>query len=392
MNLDVDGWRRDESDAGPGLSFIPFNRPSFDGNELDYVARAMQNGHTSGNGPFTLGAESMLEALHPGSKVLLTTSGTHALELAARLVDLGPGDEVIVPAFTFVSTASAFMWNGARPVFADVRSDTLNIDPESVERLVNDRTKAICIVHYGGVGAEPDRFADLARRRGLALIEDNAHGLGARYRGATLGTFGAMSALSFHETKNITCGEGGALVVNDPALVERAEVLREKGTNRSRFLRGLVDKYTWVDVGSSWVLSDLLAAVLVGQLERFEAIQYARTRRWDTYARELAEWAATRDVRLPDVPSGAEHSGHLFHLRLVDRSTRDRFISHLKGHGVLSVFHYQSLADSPVGRSLGNGRPCPVSAHAADVLVRLPLFNSLSEVEQRRVIDAVRAF
>ena len=225
---------------------IPFNRPSFEGRELDYIAETIRQGCISGGGEFTKRAEKILADQHGGSTALLTTSCTHALEMSARLLDLQPGDEVIVPSYTFVSTASAFRWNGAVPVFADSRADTLNIDPRDVERRITSRTKAICIVHYGGVGAEPAVFADLASDNGLVLIEDNAHGFGGEYGGKRLGTFGAMSTLSFHETKNLTCGEGGAIVLNDPGLVERAEILREKGTDRSQFLRGQVDKYTWV--------------------------------------------------------------------------------------------------------------------------------------------------
>ncbi len=372
---------------------IPFNRASFEGNELEYLAEAVSTGYTAGNGPFTKRAEAMLTQLHGGSPTLLTTSCTHALEIAARLLDLQPGDEVIVPSYTFVSTASAFMWNGARPVFADVRADTLNIDPDTVEALISDRTKAICIVHYAGVGAEPDRFADMAARRGLTLIEDNAHGLGATYKGQPLGTFGAMSTLSFHETKNVTCGEGGALVINDPELVERAEILREKGTDRSRFLRGQVDKYTWVDLGSSWALSDLLAGILVGQLERFDGIQQARMTIWDTYHRTLRDWALSNDVLLPMVPGDATHAGHMYQLRFADKAMRDRFIMHMQERDVLAVFHYQSLHDSPIGHSLGEDqRFCPNSELASDTLVRLPLFVSLSRQEQQHILNSITDF
>lgn len=368
---------------------IPFNRASFDGNEMQYLAQAIQQGHTSGNGLFTKRSEAMLSDIHGGSASLLTTSCTHALEMAARLLDLRPGDEVIVPSYTFVSTASAFIWNGAKAVFADIRPDTLNIDPASVETLITDRTKALCIVHYAGVGAEPDRFADIARRHGLTLIEDNAHGLGARYNGRALGTFGSMSTLSFHETKNVTCGEGGALVINDPRLVERAEILREKGTDRSRFMRGQVDKYTWVDVGSSWVMSDLLAGVLVGQLERLDVIQGKRLALWNRYQEELGDWAARNSISLPYVPSEAEHSAHMFYLRLPSRDARDRFIEHMRNHGVLVVFHYQSLHSSPQGRAQeGDRYDCPNSDVASDTIVRLPLFAGLTAESQSVVVDA----
>ena len=371
---------------------IPFNRASIGGRELDYVQQAVENGHISGNGPFTREAQASLESLHDGATILLTTSCTHALEMSARLLDLQPGDEVIVPSYTFVSGASAFIWNGARPVFADSRPDTLNIDPDHVERLISPRTKAICLVHYAGVGAEPDRFADLARQYGVTLIEDNAHGLGGDYNGRRLGTFGAMSTLSFHETKNITCGEGGALIINDPALIERAEILREKGTDRSRFLRGQVDKYTWVDVGSSWVMSDLLAAMLVGQLERFDEIQQDRLAHWDRYADGLADWADSIGAHLPVIPNGAEHTGHMFYVRFPEGAQRDAFIEHMRQRGVMAVFHYQALHESPVGVALGSPIDCPVASDAARTLVRLPLYSDLSPTDQSQVIEAARSF
>lgn len=372
---------------------IPFNRPSFGGREIEYLTQAVVGGHTSGNGAFTKRAEAMLSEMHDGRSALLTTSCTHALEMAARLLDLQPDDEVIVPAYTFVSTASAFMWNGARPVFADIRPDTLNIDPDSVESLITSRTKAICLVHYAGIGADPDRFVELANRHGIRLIEDNAHGLAASYGGRTLGTFGDIATLSFHETKNVTCGEGGAIVLNDPVLERRAEILREKGTNRSLFIRGQVDKYTWVDNGSSWVLSDLLAGVLVGQLERFEAIQDSRMAAWQRYFDGLHAWSARNDVMLPVVPEEADHSAHMFFLRLPDGKTRDRFIDHMRKLDVLTVFHYQPLNVSPMGSSLGGAHgQCPVSEDVAERLVRLPLYTDMSNVELSTVIEAVRQF
>lgn len=372
---------------------IPFNRASFDGNELAYLAQAIRHGHTSGNGPFTQQAENLLSSMHGGRPTLLTTSCTHALEMSARLMDFQPGDEVIVPSYTFVSTASGLLWNGAKPVFADIRLDTLNIDPASVEERITERTKAICIVHYAGVGAEPDRFVDIAGRHGLTLIEDNAHGLGASYKGQALGTFGSMSTLSFHETKNITCGEGGALVVNDPSLVERAHVLREKGTNRTKFMRGQIDKYTWVDLGSSWVVSDLLAAVLVGQLERFEVIQQRRQSLWDRYLLALSGWASDNGIGLPTIPLEAEHSAHMFFLRLPALETRDRFIAHMRRRDVNVVFHYQALHNSPQGVALANSpHGCPHSDIASETVVRLPLYSGLSDLAQAEVIDAVRQF
>jgi dTDP-4-amino-4,6-dideoxygalactose transaminase len=370
---------------------IPFNRASFDGKELTYLAQAVLDGHVSGNGPFTKRAEAMLEAGHGSGRTLLTTSCTHALELSARLLDLQPGDEVIVPAFTFVSSAAAFALHGGTPVFVDVRDDTLNLDADLVEAAITERTRAICVVHYGGVAAEPDRFRRIADRHGLVLVEDNAHGLFGRYRGVPLGTFGQLSTLSFHETKNITCGEGGALHVNDERFFERAEILREKGTDRSRFLRGQTDKYTWVDIGSSWVMSDLLAGVLVGQLERIAEIQARREAIWRRYDEELAGWAAANGVRTPVVPEGCEHTSHVYFLRFPTLEQRSAMIAQLKEQGILSVFHYQPLHLSDVGRRYG-GQPGqhPVTECAADTLLRLPLFVGMTDDEQLRVIEAVR--
>jgi len=372
---------------------IPFNRPSFHGREIQYFQQAIINGHTAGNGPLTKQAEDMLATMHQGSATLLTTSCTHALELAARLLHLKPDDEVIVPSYTFVSTASAFLWNGAKPVFADIRPDTLNIDLESAKSRINKRTKAICIVHYAGVGAEPDHFADIANRHGITLIEDNAHGLGATWKGQPLGTFGAISTLSFHETKNITCGEGGAIILNDPTLIERAEILREKGTNRSRFLRGQVDKYTWIDDGSSWVMSDLLAGLLVGQLERFDAIHDRRMAAWNQYHHALRTWAETNGVGLPTIPPEAKHSAHMFYLNLPSERTRDRFIEHMHARNAMAVFHYQSLHTSPQGLALEDvSDRCPNSEDASNTIVRLPLFEGLSLAEQRQVVEGVLSF
>jgi dTDP-4-amino-4,6-dideoxygalactose transaminase len=375
------------------VAMIPFNRAVFDGNELSYLAQAVTDGHVSGNGPFTRRAEALLAEGQSSGPVLLTTSCTHALELAAALLRIGPGDEVIIPSFTFVSTANAFVLRGAKLVFVDVRPDTLNACPDAVEAAITDRTRAICVVHYDGVGADPDRFTVMAEQHGIALIEDNAHGLFGSFQGRPLGTFGALSTLSFHETKNISCGEGGALTVNDPVLVERAEVLREKGTNRARFLRGQVDKYTWVDVGSSWVMSDLLAGVLVGQLERFQEIHARRSEIWTRYQVELGSWAGSNDVITPFIPDECEHTSHLFHLRLPTLAHRQRFIEHLRAAGIMAVFHYQALHLSPMGIDLGGHvGQCPVSEQATETLVRLPLHLALSEADQARIIEAVQGF
>jgi dTDP-4-amino-4,6-dideoxygalactose transaminase len=372
---------------------IPFNRANLEGRELEYLQQAIDGGHISGGGPFTRAVEEHLEQLHQGARTLLTTSCTHALEMASLLAGLGPGDEVIVPSYTFVSSASAFLIHQAVPVFVDVDPDTLNLDLDAVTRAIGPRTKAVCAVHYGGVGARPDELARLCEDHDLTLIEDNAHGLFGRFRGEPLGTFGSISTLSFHETKNITCGEGGALVLNDPVLVERAEILRDKGTDRSRFLRGQVDKYTWVDVGSSWVLSDMLAAVLLGQLERTDTTQASRQRIWTAYAQHLATWGQRHGIRLPVIPDEATHPAHLYHLRLRSREERDRFIRSLKARGVSAVFHYQALHLSPVGRKLGGyAGQCPVSEEASETLVRLPLHSGMSDDDVAQVVEAVVRF
>ena len=372
---------------------ISFNRATVSGVDVGHLVAAVERGHTAGNGPATAEVERRLAGLHDSASTLLTTSCTHALELSARLLEAAPGDEVIVPAYAFVSTAAAFVLAGLRPVFVDVHPVTLGLDTEAVEAAITPRTRAICTIHYAGVGSHPDRLVRIAEQNKLTLIEDNAHGLGGAWAGKTLGTFGALSTLSFHETKNITCGEGGAIVVNDPDLVERAEILREKGTDRARFFRGQVDKYTWVEVGSSWVISDLLAAILVGQLERFGEIQTKRHAVWSRYAAELRLWAAEQGVRLPEIPVEAHHTAHLFHMRFADLETRSRFIDHMAAAGINTVFHYQPLHLSDVGRRFGgqDGQH-PVTEEVSDTLVRLPLFESLSEEQVNRVVDRVTSF
>jgi dTDP-4-amino-4,6-dideoxygalactose transaminase len=372
---------------------VPFNRPALVGNELTYVREAIAKMHLSGAGEFTRRCESELSRILGGSRVLLTTSCTHALEMSALLLDIQPGDEVIVPSFTFPSTANAFVLRGAVPIFADVRPDTLNLDEAALAAAITARTRAIVPVHYAGVACEMDAILRLARRAGVAVVEDNAHGLFGLYRGQPLGTFGSMSALSFHETKNVQCGEGGALVLNDATLIERAEVLREKGTDRSRFFRGEVDRYTWIDVGSSYVPSDMLAAFLLGQLERSREVQEARRRLWSRYASDLAAWAKSRSVHLPIVPPDASTAYHLFHLVMADAEQRDAFLAHLRAHGVHAIFHYLPLHLSAMGKKFG-GRPgqCPVSESVSERLVRLPLFAALTDVEQDRVINAILRF
>jgi len=372
---------------------IPFNRPCILGNEQAYILQAIANGHAAGDGSFTKKCHAFLEAQLGVPKALLTTSCTHALEMSALLLDLRPGDEVIFPSFTFVSTVNAFVLRGVRPIFADVRPDTLNLDERQLERLITPRTRAIVPVHYAGVGCEMDAITAIAAQHDLVVVEDNAHGLFGRYRGRYLGTFGALATQSFHETKNFTCGEGGALLINDAQYIERAEIIREKGTNRSRFFRGQVDKYTWVDIGSSYLPSDLLAAFLYAQFEVRERIQGIRQRIWETYAAELREWALRNGVQLPHVPDHCEQAYHMFYLLMPSLEVRQAFIAHLKAQGILAVFHYLPLHLSDMGRKFGGQvGDCPVTERISDQLVRLPFFNDLDEALQARVIEAVRSF
>ncbi|HWZ85073.1 MAG TPA: dTDP-4-amino-4,6-dideoxygalactose transaminase [Thermoanaerobaculia bacterium] len=378
---------------GPGGPAIPFNRPSFVGRERQYMDEALALGHVSGDGAFTRRCHDLLRAELGTPSVLLTTSCTHALEMAALLLDIRPGDEVVVPDFTFVSTANAFVLRGARPVFADIRSDTLNLDERLLERHLGPRTRAIVPVHYAGVGCAMGDILAIAKSRGVAVVEDNAHGLFGKRGGRFLGTQGALATLSFHETKNFSCGEGGALLVNDERYVARAEIIREKGTDRKRFFRGEVDKYTWVDLGSSYLPSDLLAAYLLGQLEQKTAVLAARRRIFASYREGLAAWAEMEGAALPTIPADCEPSYHMFYVVMPTADARARLIASLKSRGILAVFHYLPLHLSEMGRRFG-GRPgdCPVSASVSERLVRLPFYTSFGEADQRRVIDAVCEF
>lgn len=372
---------------------IPFNRASVVGSEVEYVNEVIRNAHFSGDGPFTKKCHALLEEVLGVPKALLTTSCTHALEMAALLLDIAPGDEVIIPSFTFVSTANAFVIRGARPVFIDVHPTTLNCDETRLEALITPRTRAVVPVHYAGVGCAMDSIVSIAARRGIAVIEDNAHGLFGSYRGKQLGTFGTLATLSFHETKNIVCGEGGALLINDQSLLERAEIIREKGTNRSKFFRGQVDKYTWVDIGSSYLPSELLAAFLYGQLEQRARIQAARKRIWDYYHEHLTPWAEEHSVRLPVVPEGCAHPYHLYYLLTPSLASRQGMIEHLRSRGIASAFHYLPLHLSAMGRKLG-GKPgdCPVTEDISDRLLRLPFYYELTEEDQGRVVAAMREY
>ncbi len=372
---------------------IPFNKPGLAGREFDCMRDAVERGHISGNGFYTKLCQDLLKREIGALSVLLTTSCTHALEMAGLLLEMGPGDEFIVPAFTFVSSANAFVLRGARPVFADIRPDTLNLDEAKLEALITPRTKAIVVVHYAGVGCEMDSLLSIARRHSIPIVEDNAHGLFGAYRGRPLGSFGCLATQSFHETKNFSCGEGGALAINDPRYVERAEILREKGTNRARFFRGEVDKYTWMDVGSSYVLSDCLAAFLAAQLERRCEIQAARKRIWTRYEAGFEAWASMHGVALPRVPKHCQQAYHMFYLLMPSEAVRQSFIEHLGARGILAVFHYVPLHISPMGLQQG-GRSgmCPAAESIARRLVRLPFYYDLHEEEQNEVIQAVCEF
>lgn len=372
---------------------IPFNKPTLTGNEIDYISRAFQNSHLSGDGPFTQQCQTLLEQELGAIKSLLTTSCTHALEMAAILLECGPGDEIVVPSFTFVSTANAFVLRGARPVFADVRPDTLNIDETKLESLITPRTKAIVPVHYAGVPCKMDTIMSVAQHHHVAVVEDNAHGLFAKYRGKYTGTFGCLASQSFHETKNFNCGEGGALLINDEKFIERALVLREKGTNRSLFFRGQIDKYTWVDIGSSYLPSDILAAFLYAQLEARETIQRKRRQIWLYYYEHLKDWAQQIGARVPIVPSDCEQSYHMFYLIMSSLEERQALLAHLKARDIMGVFHYVPLHSSIMGRKFGGEQAsCPVTEELSDRLLRLPFYTDLNESDQRAVVDAVKQF
>lgn len=372
---------------------IEFNRPVVVGKEMDYMQQAIASAHLSGDGPFTKKCHTFLENEFGVRKALLTTSCTHALEMSAMLLDIQPGDEVIFPDFTFVSTVNAFVLRGAKPIFLDIRQDTLNLDETRLEAAITSRTKAIVPVHYAGVGCEMDTIMEIADRHQIPVVEDNAHGLFGKYKGKFLGTFGAMATQSFHETKNFTCGEGGALLVNDPSLAERAEIIREKGTNRSRFFRGQVDKYTWVDIGSSYLPSDMLAAYLYAQFEQREKIQTHRKNIWEMYNTCLQDWAKTNHVQLPHIPEGSEQAYHMFYMLMPNLDLRQKFIGYLKERNIYSVFHYLPLHLSDMGKKFG-GREgdLPVTESVSDRLVRLPFHNGLTSDEQEQVIDAILTF
>jgi dTDP-4-amino-4,6-dideoxygalactose transaminase len=372
---------------------IPFNKPAVVGRELFYMAQTVVGGHTSGDGPFTRRCKALMEHEFQASQVLLTTSCTTAMELFAFLLDIRPGDEVILPSYTFVSTANAFVNRGAKPVFVDVRRDTLNIDETLIEQAITGKTKAIVPVHYAGTACNMAAILDIAQRHGLPVAEDAAQGVNAKYRGKYLGTLGALGAYSFHETKNFICGEGGALLVNDPALHERAEVIREKGTNRAKFFRGMVDKYTWVDFGTSALSSDILAAYLLAQLEAKDVITAKRRHIYETYLTALQALAEQGHLVLPHIPAECETNYHMFFIRVASLDVRTKLLAHLRNDGILAVFHYVPLHTAPVGESFGyKAGDLPVTESESERLIRLPFYFELTESDQTRVIDSITRF
>ncbi|MGB5759653.1 MAG: dTDP-4-amino-4,6-dideoxygalactose transaminase [Acidimicrobiales bacterium] len=376
-----------------GTGRIPFNKPYMTGRELYHIAQAVSFENIAGDGYFTQQCARFLESRFGVGSALMVTSCTAALEMAAMLCDLEPGDEVIMPSFTFVSTASAVMRAGGRPVFADIRPDTLNVDVDHVEQLINERTKALLPIHYAGVGCEMDRLMALADRHDLIVIEDAAQGVNAGYRGRALGTIGHLGCYSFHDTKNFVCGEGGALAVNDPEMIRRAEILRDKGTNRRQFWRGEVDKYTWVDLGSSFVPSEISCAFLLAQFESMDAMQDRRDQLWNGYQDRLKPLAADGLVTLPTVPVDRRSNSHIFHLLMADERARDGLITHLAEQDIHAVFHYVPLHSSPMGRKLTpEPTQLPVTDDITGRLVRLPMYYELTEADIDRVCSAINTF
>jgi dTDP-4-amino-4,6-dideoxygalactose transaminase len=372
--------------------FIPFNRPYATGRECDYIREAIASAHLSGDGLFTRRCHAWLEERVGVRRALLTHSCTAALEMAALLTIVQPGDEVVMPSYTFVSTANAFVLRGAVPVFVDIRPDTLNLDEQRVADAVTSRTKGIVAVHYAGVPCEMDEIAAVARLHDLVVIEDAAQALGSTYRSRPAGTLGAMAATSFHETKNVISGEGGALLINDPALVPRAEIIREKGTDRSRFLRGDVDKYSWVDLGSSFLPSEITAAFLWAQLEVADRIAAARLETWRTYYEALADLERRERIGRPVVPEHCRHNAHMFYVLVNDRADRASVLRHLNANGINAVFHYVPLHSSPAGRQYG--RPAGKLPHTetlSERLIRLPLWVGLQPSDIARIVETLTA-
>ncbi|MBQ3400894.1 MAG: dTDP-4-amino-4,6-dideoxygalactose transaminase [Lachnospiraceae bacterium] len=372
---------------------INFNTPPCTGDELTYIQDAIASGKICGDGKYTKLCNQWLKDTTQTSGALLTTSCTHATELAALLCDIRPGDEVIMPSYTFVSTADAFVLRGATAVFVDIRPDTMNIDETLIEDAVTERTKAIVPVHYAGVSCEMDTIMDIAKRHGLYVIEDAAQGVMSKYKGRALGAIGDLGCYSFHETKNYSMGEGGAILIQDPNMIEQAEIIREKGTNRSKFFRGQIDKYTWVEAGSSYLPSELNAAYLYAQLLKAEEINQDRMRSWNRYYQSLKDLEDAGRISLPRIPEGCEHNAHMFYMKAKDLDERTQLIAFLKERGVQAVFHYIPLHSAPAGKKYGVFHGEDVyTTRESERLVRLPMYYRLSEEDQNTVIEAVKAF
>lgn len=374
------------------LQRIPFNKPARVGRELEYIAEAVSRGHLAGNGLFTRRCHDFFRQRYRFTNPFLTTSGTAALEMAALLLDLKPGDEVIMPAFTFVSTANAFLLRGARIIFADSEAETPNLDIGSIESLITPRTRAVVPVHYAGVACDMDRLMAVAQRHAVRIVEDAAQAVDAYYKDRPLGSFGDLAAFSFHESKNVTAGEGGLLVVNDPSLVLRAEIVWEKGTNRAAFYRNETSKYEWLDLGSSFLASELTAAFLYGQLECIERIQHKRLRLWNLYRQGLAPLEDAGKLRLPKIPAYARHNCHIFFVMTESKTERDALLLHLRQAGIQAVFHYLTLHRSPFYKDKHDGRPLPNADRWSDCLLRLPLYYELKESEVSFIIDQISSF
>ncbi len=375
------------------MSLIPFNKPYVTGRELEYINQALINSHTSGDGEFSKKCQALMQDAFSAQKVLLTTSCTAALEMGVLLSNLKPGDEVILPSFTFVSTANAFVLHGITPRFVDIRPDTKNLNENLIEEAVCERTKAIMPVHYAGVGCEMDAIMQIAQKYELAVIEDAAQGVDAKYKNTFLGTIGTFGAYSFHETKNYSSGEGGALVINDEDMVERAEILREKGTNRTKFSRGEIDKYTWVDIGSSYLPSDILAALLYAQLESMDKISSMRKRIYRRYLEQLEPLANEGLIELPVLPEECRTNYHMFYILAGNLSVRTALLAHLRAKGIHAVFHYVPLHNSPMGKKLAcDGNHLPVTDQVSERLLRLPFYCELSEQEIDTICNEIRAF
>lgn len=372
---------------------LNFNEPLIYSNELEYIKKALASKKISGDGEYSLLCHKWLEKKLSVNKALLTTSGTAALEMSAILINIQPGDEIIMPSFTFVSTANAFVLRGAKIVFVDIRPETMNVDEEAIERAINKKTKAIVVVHYAGVSCDMAKINKIARKNHLLVVEDAAQGIMSKFKNKYLGSIGDIGCLSFHETKNINCGEGGAILINNPKLIERAEIIREKGTNRSKFFRGEIDKYSWVDIGSSYLPSEINAAFLYAQLEKAEEITQARLRRWNLYYKLLKPLQDKDLINLPTITENCQHNGHMFFIKTKDLQERSKLISYLKQRKIMSVFHYIPLHSSPAGKkfSIFNGQDIYTTSES-EKLLRLPMHLNLSKSDVEKISFEIHRF